>query len=124
MDHKNSEKRECRRFIVPGAKGRFEIKGHAEESSPVLDMSRGGLKLLGKKPVDLNKELTLKISIPGERTPLTLLGVVKWISFDKVKNRYQIGVQFNAFGEKKGQNYPGTLVKIIALEQKFSTPNK
>jgi hypothetical protein len=124
MDDKNPEKRECKRFIVPGATASFEIKGSREEFSPILDISRGGLKFMSKKAVEMNKELALKISIPGERTPLTLLGMVKWVSFDEGKKKYQIGVQFNPYGEKKGQNYPGTLVKIIALEQKFSTAGK
>ena len=36
---------------------------------------------------------------------------------------YQAGVQFNPYGEEKNQNYPGALVKIIALEQKFLEPS-
>lgn len=63
----------------------------------------------------------MKISMPGERIPLTLKGEIKWAAPNPGQSyRHQIGVQFNPYGEKKGQNYPGNLVKIIALEQKFS----
>ena len=34
--------------------------------------------------------------------------------------KYKMGVQFSPYGEKKGQNYPGILVKIISLEQKYA----
>jgi len=118
------ERRDCKRFTIPGATASIEAKEYTEEFSPVLNLSRGGLSLLGKKPLDLNSELTLKISVPGERIPLTLTGAVKWISFDDEKKKYNIGVQFKPYGEKKGQNYPGTLVKIIALEQKFLISDK
>jgi Tfp pilus assembly protein PilZ len=124
MDQKNPEKRGCKRFAIPGASANIKAKEYAEEFSPVLDMSRGGVKLLVKRPVNMGTELTLKISVPAERIPLNLIGVVKWISYDEEKKKYGIGVQFNPYGEKKGQNYPGTLVKIIALEQKFSIPGK
>jgi Tfp pilus assembly protein PilZ len=124
MDDKNPEKRECKRFAIPGAAASIKAKEYAEEFSPVLDISRGGVKLLVKRAVNMGSELTLKISIPAERIPLTLIGVVKWISYVEEKNKYSIGVQFNPYGVKKGQNYPGALVKIIALEQKFSTPGK
>lgn len=122
-EHK-PERRDCKRFTIPGATVSIEAKEYTEELSPVLNLSRGGLKLLGNKSLDLNLELTLKISVPGEKIPLTLAGAVKWISFDEEKKKYNIGIQFNPYGEKKGQNYPGTLVKIIALEQKFLISDK
>jgi len=124
MDEKNPEKRGCKRFAVPGASASIKAKEYTEEFSPVLDISRGGVKLLVKRPVPMGSELTIKISVPAERIPLTLIGVVKWISYDEQKKKYGIGIQFNPYGVKKGQNYPGALVKIIALEQKFSTPDK
>lgn len=64
--------------------------------------------------------LYLQLSIPGERAPLFLLGRVRWSSTNDNKLfPYQAGIQFNTYGEKKDQNYPGNLVKIISLEQKF-----
>jgi len=63
----------------------------------------------------------MQISLPGERVPFEMKGQVRWIAAHAGKSyKYQVGVQFNPYGEKKGQNYPGALVKIIALEQKFA----
>ena len=124
MKYKDTEKRECIRFEIPGATISYKFKEHIEEFSPVTDISRGGIKFQGKKSLDINAEVTLKISIPGERVPLILHGKVQWISYIEKKDQYEVGVQFNPYGEKEGQNYPGNLVKIIALEQKFAAKNK
>ena len=124
MEYKDTEKRECIRFEIPGATVSYEFKEHIEEFSPVIDMSRGGVKFQTKKPTDINAEVELKISIPGEKIPLILHGKVRWISFIEEKEQYYIGIQFNPYGEKKGENYPGNLVKIIALEQKYATTAK
>lgn len=121
MEDKSAEKRECKRFVIPGATVSYEHKKGTEEFSQIVDMSRAGIKYQSDKSLDLNTELTLKISVPGETIPLILIGHVRWIAFDEKKKKYLIGFQFNPYGEKTGQNYPGNLVKIIALEQKFST---
>ncbi|GAH46749.1 unnamed protein product, partial [marine sediment metagenome] len=92
--------------------------------SPLVDMSRGGLKFIGKKPPEIHAEVTLNISIPGERITITLHGKVQWISYVEAKDQYFIGVQFNPYGEKQGENYPGNMVKIIALEQKYAIKEK
>jgi len=124
MEDKEAAKRTCIRFAIPGATISYEFKDYAEEFSPLVDVSRGGVKFLGKYPLEINADITLKISVPGERIPLTLHGKVRWISFIESKNQYQVGVQFNPYGEKEGHNYPGNLVKIIALEQKFAPKEK
>jgi hypothetical protein len=121
MENKEAEKRTCKRFEVPGATISYEFKEYSEEFSPLGDMSRGGVKFLSKNPLGINDDITLKISVPGERIPLTLHGKIRWISFIESKNLYQVGVIFNPYGEKEGHNYPGNLVKIISLEQKFAT---
>ncbi len=121
MEDKSAEKRECKRFVIPGATVSYEHKKGTEEFSQIVDMSRAGIKYQSDKSLDLNTELTLIISVPGETIPLTLIGHVRWIAFDEKKKKHLIGFQFNPYGEKSGQNYPGNLVKIIALEQKFST---
>ncbi len=68
----------------------------------------------------MHSEVTLNISIPGETIPLVMHGTVRWISYVEAKNQYFIGVQFNPYGEKDKENYPGNMVKIIALEQKYA----
>jgi len=124
MENKEAEKRTCIRFAIPGATLSYEFKDYAEEFSPLVDISRGGAKFLGKNPLEINADITLKISVPGERIPLILHGKIRWISFIESKDQYQVGVQFNPYGEKEGHNYPGNLVKIISLEQKFAPTEK
>lgn len=128
MEYEGIERRTCIRFEVPGATLSYKLKkplvvkpGYEEEFCPILDLSRGGLRFLAQQEQKVGTPVILKIAIPGERVPLELLGHVRWAAPSAKKGyRYQIGVQFSPYGEKKGQNYPGALVKIIALEQKFA----
>ena len=124
MENEAAQNRTCKRFEIPGATVSYEFKNSTEEFSPLVDMSRGGVMFLSKNPFDINADMTLKISVPGERIPLTLHGKVRWISFLEDKGQYEVGIQFNPYGEKEGHNYPGNLVKIIALEQKFAPKEK
>ncbi|NIM91701.1 MAG: PilZ domain-containing protein [Candidatus Aminicenantes bacterium] len=125
------ENRACVRFEVPGATVIYQEKKlfsaqekDEEEFWPVLDMSRGGFRFLCQKPLKSNTRAYLKISIPGESAPMNLTGQVRWTSFNPGKSyKYQIGVQFNPYGEESGQNSPENLERLIALENKF-TPNK
>lgn len=132
MEVKGIERRTCIRFEIPGATISYKKKSflppkeaYAEEFCPVLDMSRGGIRFLSQKPLKIDSNILLKISIPGEKIPLMQKGRVRWSSFNPGKSyKYQIGIQFNVYGEKKDQNYPGNLTKIIALEQKFAPQEK
>jgi c-di-GMP-binding flagellar brake protein YcgR len=131
MEYKGIERRACKRFEVPGATVSYNQdelsaseKKYREEFCPILDISRGGIKFIGKKRLEIESELNMKISIPGETLPLNLRGRVRWISLSEKKEKYLVGIQFNPYGEKQGQNYPGNLVKIIALEQKYLVQDK
>ncbi len=124
----NLEKRTCLRFRIPGAtigykKDKpFMKKGedYIEEFCPVLDISRGGIRFLTQEILKYESKVSLKINIPGETSPMTLRGIVRWYSPNPGKSyKYQIGVQFLPYSEKKGQNNPASLTKITALEQKF-----
>ena len=119
MKYEGIEKRQSRRFRVPGAKATYKIKENNEDLYAVIDISRVGLKLLSKNPIEIDSELILDVSIPGERFPLTFWGQVQWSSFDDKRNKYAIGIGFNPYGEQRGQNYPGYLEKIFTLEQNF-----
>ncbi|HPB59447.1 MAG TPA: PilZ domain-containing protein [Candidatus Saccharicenans sp.] len=123
-----SEKRISQRFKIPGAtvsyrkeSWLFKRKSFDEEFLPLEDLSRGGLRFVSQKRLKAGDKLFIQLSIPGERSPLGLLGKVRWSARSKTGNYpYEAGVQFNVYGEKKSQNYPGNLVKIISLEQKFA----
>jgi Tfp pilus assembly protein PilZ len=128
MEYQGIERRTCIRFEIPGATVSYKLKkpllsktSYGEEFCPTLDISRGGLRFLSQEEIKIGSPIILKVSIPGERIPLELNGHVRWAAPNVGKSyKYQIGIQFTPYGEKKGQNYPGSLVKIIALEQKFS----
>jgi len=129
MEYKGLERRTCLRFEIPGSTISFKTKKmifshdkYEEEFCPLKDISRGGLRFLCQTLQKINAKILLTLSIPGERIPLQIYGRLRWCSPHAGQSyKYQIGVQFNPYGEKKEQNYPGTLVKIIALEQKFSS---
>ena len=128
MDYEGIERRTCIRFEIPGATISYKLKkplltkaSYGEEFCPAIDLSRGGLRFLSQEELKIGSPIMLKISIPGERIPLELHGQIRWVAPNVgMSYKYQIGVQFSPYGEKKGQNYPGSLVKIIALEQKFA----
>ncbi len=121
------ERRACIRFKIPGATINYKIlsspfsKNKGEEFfCPLYDISRGGVRFFSKQEIPLETPLELEIQIPGEPVPLKMKGKVRWTAPYQGKNYFfQIGVQFFPYGEEKQQNYPGNLVKIIALEQKF-----
>lgn len=122
------DKRENKRFSLPWLslyyrKERlFSSKNnYAEEQCPIIDISRGGLRFLTLKPININAKLTLKILIPNEEDPLIIKGVVRWRSVSPTRSfKHQIGIKFYPFIKKKGQNDPRYLKKIIELEQLFS----
>lgn len=122
------ERRACIRFKIPGATVNYYIissslfsKRKWEEAfCPLYDISRGGVRFLSQHEIPIETSLELEIKIPGEPVPLKMKGRVRWTAPFQGKNyNFQIGVQFFPYGEEKEQNYPGNLVKIIALEQKF-----
>ena len=125
------EKRKCIRFELPGStlsyklnKDSFLQDVYTEEFCPVSNISRGGIHFLSKITPKLGSDIKLKIAIPGELVPMSIKGKVRWVGrFGGANYSIQIGVQFNPYGdENPEQNYPGVLVKIIALEQKFASP--
>lgn len=132
MTENGIERRTCLRFEIPGAAVSYKVSKllpavldkYEEEFCPMIDVSRGGMRFQANHQPDIDAKLIMHISVPGERVPLVLQGRVRWVTpGEGIGFDYQIGVQFNAYGEKKDQNYPGNLVKIIALEQKFCPPD-
>lgn len=133
-EYKGKERRVCRRFTVPGATASYLVKkilsldkkneeSWDEEFCPIEDLSCGGIRFAGKKPLTINSDITMKILIPGERTPLFVSGQVRWLSTEEDINICRTGVQFSPYGEGEGKNYPGLMVKLLELEHKFSTPD-
>jgi Tfp pilus assembly protein PilZ len=131
MVKKGLERRLCQRFKISGATISYRKEKLLssktkidEEFCLVLDLSRGGVSFLTQKPLKFKSKVTLQLSIPGDRIPLSLKGRVRWSTFNAGKSyKYQAGVQFNPYGLEKNQNVPQALTKIVALEQKFIEPD-
>lgn len=130
MDDKALEKRTCRRFKIPGATVSYKLgrffpkKKYIEESHPVAEISRGGIRFLSHKLLTTKGKISVKISIPDESSPLILMGQVRWSAFiPSMSYKYQIGVEFNPFGEKESCNPLQLLERLIALEKKFLSAN-
>ncbi len=130
MAEKEVERRLCQRFKIPGATVSYRRErlfsskaGVDEEFCPVLDLSRGGVRFLTRKPLKFKSRIWLQLSVPGERVPLDLRGRVRWSAFNAGQSyKYQAGVQFNPYGLERGQNVPQVLTKLVALEVKFVEP--
>jgi len=132
MVYKGINRRACKRIKIEGAtitykEGRFFFskKQYVEEFYPVVEISRGGVRFLGKKLFAISSKVSIKISIPEESSPLILRGRIRWTSLNPAMSyKYQIGIQFDPFAWKKGCNHPEVLEKIMKLEQKFIANNK
>lgn len=133
-ESEKAERRICRRFKVPGATVHYTVKEVVtaeekdekpvkwdEEYCPVSNLSCGGVKFNCKNSLTINSAIFLKIFIPGDKTPLVIRGEIRWLSTEEARESCHVGVQFYPYGEKEGQNYPGLMVKLLALEQKFSS---
>jgi Tfp pilus assembly protein PilZ len=127
MVFKGIDRRAYKRIKIEGAtvtykEGRFFFskKQYVEEFYPVVEISRGGVRFMGKKLFTISSQVSLKISLPEESSPLILKGRVRWTSLNPAMSyKYQIGIQFDPFALKKGCNHPEVLEKIMKLEQKF-----
>ena len=127
MSDESLQKRACLRFRIPGATVKYKSQkkflknnDYIADFCPILDISRGGIRFLAQEMLKFGSHIEMKISIPGETSPLVIKGVVRWYSPNAGKSyKYQIGIQFLPYGESADRNYPGALTKIVALEQKF-----
>ncbi len=132
MVYKKIDRRACKRIKIDGAtvtykEGRFFFskKQFVEEFYPVVEMSRGGVRFLGKKLFAISSKVSIKISIPEESSPLILKGRIRLTTLNPAMSyKYQIGIQFDPFAWKKGCNHPEVLEKIMKLEQKFIANKK
>ena len=131
MEYKGKDRRAHKRISIPGAtltykEGKFFFSKeiYVEEFLPVVEISRGGIRILCQKLFTTAQKISLKVSIPEEESPLLLVGRVRWTSSAATMSyKYQIGIQFSPYGKRKGQNDPYILKRIISLEKKFLSNN-
>ena len=132
MEYKGIDRRAYKRIKIRGAtvtykEGRFFFskKQYVEEQYPVVEISRGGIRLLGHKSFTTVGKISLKIFIPAENSPIILKGRVRWTSLNPTMiYKCQIGIKFDPFGMKKEHNHPEILNRIIEIEKKFLADNK
>jgi len=127
MVFKGKEKRVCIRFKIPGATLSYKKIGflstspdYEDEYCPILDLSLGGLRFLTQKNLKVNTRLSVKVSYHENGGSFYLIGKVQWIIPNPgFSYKYQVGIQFNPYGDKEGLNSPKELAKIKTLEWKY-----
>lgn len=132
MVFKEKEKRTCFRFEIPGATLSYKKTGffstspyYEDEDCPILDLSLGGLRFLTQKNLKVNTKLSIKVSYHEKDGSFHLGGKVKWtISNPGFSYKYQVGVQFNPYGDREGLNSPEEFAKIKTLEWKYAKKEK
>ena len=75
----------------------FEAKGSTERiAGRSRDVSVGGMFILTATPLPFGADLVVHITMPGEKSPFALPGVVRWS-----KNGEGMGVQFGLVGARE-----------------------
>lgn len=98
MKKEGQDNRSSARFPIKGATLQYK----KNKTCLIVNLSRGGVNFLIQEPLPVNNPITMKITIPGQTSPLTLKGLVCWCLPDPGRSdEYQIGAQFFAF-EKNG----------------------
>jgi hypothetical protein len=121
---RNTERRECQRFEIPGASAQYKslwfpisFNGFSEPS-PVVNVSKGGLAFECRTKVAREKKLAVRLTVPGEE-PLVLRGSVRWCAFSWERTTYVVGVEFAPFGVGRGENPRGSLDRLRELELEY-----
>ena len=128
MVFRGKDKRTCFRFEIPGATLQYKKAGffsaspdYEDEFCPILDLSLGGIRFLTQHNLKVNTKLSIKVSYNENDGSFHLNGKVKWtISNPGFSYKYQVGVQFNPYGDKEGLNSPEEYAKIKTLEWKYA----
>lgn len=75
----------------------FEAKGSPERGpGRSKDVSVGGMFILTATPLPFGADLVVHITLPGEKSPFALPGVVRWS-----KSGEGMGVQFGLLGARE-----------------------
>ena len=131
MKYKGIDRRTCERFEIPDAtlsyrlkKIFFSEKKHSEKYCPIIEISFGGVRFLCQKFHKPTNTIYLKLTTSNEKSSLPLKGKIVWTSLYAASGyKYQIGVQFDPFGTKKGQNDPEIMNKLSSLQKELQNTN-
>jgi hypothetical protein len=74
----------------------FAAKGGARKTiGRAKDISLGGMFIITAEPLEFSAELVVHVTLPGQRTPLALPAVVRWVG------DAGMGVQFGLLGARE-----------------------
>lgn len=121
------KRRAHERFVIRGATVFFNQKKlfhsqreYYKEDYPALNMSRGGRLFSTNKLLKIKTRVSLKIFIPHDDLPLCIKGRVCRIGLNSgVSNKYQIGIRFSPFCEKKRGDSLECLNRLNELERRY-----
>lgn len=123
---KSVERRVCNRFNVPGASVTWTqpsrlpfVSATAEPGCLVMDMSRGGVRFLASRPLKPGAYLELEIDVPDGKSPIRVSGRVVW-SWLRPARSYEVGVEFEPYGDVARANHPEALRRMVGLESRFA----
>lgn len=128
MDPNEKDKRTCKRFSIEGAALSYKkmkifpfVSGRGEKNCPILDLSRGGCRFLTQNPIKADTSVFVEIALPEEEEPLFFYGETRWLlPHPGLSYNFEVGIQFNAYGEDGRQNALSNLERIKKLELKYS----
>jgi Tfp pilus assembly protein PilZ len=113
MKQEGQDKRSNTRFPIRGATLQYK----KNKTCLIVNISRGGINFLSQEPLPVNNPITMKVTVPGQTSPLNLKGLICWCLPDPGRSdEYQIGAQFLAFENKRGSNDPRLLEKLAKME--------
>ena len=118
------EKRRCRRFEIPGGKGRYRktgllvfVRGFSK-TYPVVNVSKGGLAFACEEKLGRNKEVIVQLLAPNEN-PLHLRAQVCWRGRLAGSADLIVGVQFMSFTGRIGHNPLEALDVLRRLDAQY-----
>jgi len=117
------------RFNIPGAIVSWMFTGQksfSDKTSPLSDISRGGLSLLTNDPPTVGSDITLRIFLPQKTRTFDLLGKVIYSASrgPRLTYGYRIGVELMPFAQTEGCNSLQSLNMIEALERTYGKRRK
>ena len=116
----------CEPFEVEGAEARVKpagvigaITGYPRQRHSVLNVSKGGLAFESEEPYKRSQKVMVLLYVPGQDEPLEFRSKVRWQKGLLGKQILTVGVQFEPFGPRRGQNAIDALDILRELEAKF-----
>jgi len=93
------------------------LAGNKKEPCRAIDISRGGLCISARKPLDKNKDIKIRMKISGKKRPINIKGRVRWMNAlgEAEKNRlnkYKLGIKFNKMGHRDKKYFQDFMDKL------------